>query len=195
MKRLYEEFFYIPKHKKVHEKVMLARLVAFAMVVIICLVSMSVTAYAYFTYNVTSASNDIEAASFKTNVSVKHAETDADVAVTRVDDITNTAVLTPGNTYNVTIEKLGTASTGFCKISAVGSQINEYHTRQLGVDVNSSVENNTITFKLKVTNPVTVKFDACWGTSAGYHEFVNNGVVKDWYITDGKEITMNILSN
>ena len=49
-----------------------------------------------------------------------------------------------------------------------------------------------ITFTLKVTNPTTVQFTACWGTSTGYHDFAN-GIEKDWYIaTDGKEITMNI---
>ncbi len=190
MKHLYKEFFYIPKHGKIREKVMLARLGVFITIVITCVAMMSLTAYAYFTYNVTSSYNAIEAASFETKVSIKVANTDADVEVTKVDAITHTAELT-NNTYRVTIEKLGTASTGFCKISAIGCEISEYHTRQLGVDVNTSVENNTVTFTLTVNNPTTVRFDACWGTSAGYHDYVN-GVKKEWYITGEKEITMNI---
>ena len=54
MRKLYNEFFYIPKHGKVREKVMLTRLTMTITIVIMCLAAMSITAYAYFSYNITS---------------------------------------------------------------------------------------------------------------------------------------------
>ena len=76
MRELYNEFFYIPKHGKIREKVMLTRIVSTIAIVIMCLAAMSITAYAYFSYNITSGSNTIKAASFYTDVTVQI--TDAD---------------------------------------------------------------------------------------------------------------------
>jgi len=70
VRKLYNEFFYIPKHGKVREKVMLARMASMIAIVIMCLAAMSITAYAYFSYNITSGSNIIKAANFEANVSI-----------------------------------------------------------------------------------------------------------------------------
>lgn len=70
MRKLYNEFFYIPKHGKVREKVMLTRIAMTVTIVIMCLAAMSITAYAYFSYNITSASNTIQAANFEAQITV-----------------------------------------------------------------------------------------------------------------------------
>ena len=64
MKKLYNEFFYIPKYGKVKEKVMLMRTALTVVIMVVCLFAMSFTAYAYFSHNVTSGSNIIKAAYF-----------------------------------------------------------------------------------------------------------------------------------
>ena len=71
MRKFYNEFFYIPKHGKIREKVMLTRIAMTVTIVIMCLAAMSITAYAYFSYNITSASNKIQAANFETNVNIQ----------------------------------------------------------------------------------------------------------------------------
>lgn len=84
MKELYNEFFHIPKHGKVREKVMLMRTAITVVIMIVCLAAMSITAYAYFSYNVTSGSNTIKAANFdalititdENNISVNPSSTD-----------------------------------------------------------------------------------------------------------------------
>ena len=76
MRKLYNEFFYIPKYGKIREKVMLARVSMTAVIMAVCLVAMSITAYAYFSYNVTSGSNAIKAASFYTDVTVQITDED-----------------------------------------------------------------------------------------------------------------------
>ena len=51
MKKLYNEFFYVPKYGKVKEKVMLMRTALTVVIMVVCLFAMSLTAYAYFSHN------------------------------------------------------------------------------------------------------------------------------------------------
>ena len=70
MKKLFHEFFHIPKDGTIQDKVMLTRVVMSIATVMLCLVAMSATAYAYFAYNITSDYNMIQAATFKADISV-----------------------------------------------------------------------------------------------------------------------------
>ena len=89
MRKLYRELFYVPKHGKVNDKVMLGRIVITITIIVTCLVAMSFTAYAYFSYNVTSVSNTIKAAEFYTDVTVHIAETDG----TEIEDSNITLII------------------------------------------------------------------------------------------------------
>ena len=44
MRKLYEKFFYIPKHGKVRDNVMLVRSALTLAIMVVCLIAMSVTA-------------------------------------------------------------------------------------------------------------------------------------------------------
>ncbi len=46
MNRLYRDFLYVPKHGRIREKVMLTRTVLTVVFMIVCLASLSLTAYA-----------------------------------------------------------------------------------------------------------------------------------------------------
>ena len=194
MRKLYNEFFYIPKHGKVREKVMLARLTSTITIVIMCLAAMSITAYAYFSYNITSGSNIIKAANFETNVLIQITDKNNEaVVLNRADRGTQTATLYKDNTYSVTIEKAGSAQTGFCVITASDCEIENYHTQQLGEDANAGTSKDSITFTLTVTNTTDVKFYAHWGTSSyyGYAGYPDNN--NERYILDGEEVALSII--
>lgn len=200
MRKLYNEFFYIPKHGKIREKVMLARITTTVVIMVMCLAAMSFTAYAYFSYNITSGSNIIKAANFETNVSITITDKNNEaVEIEKVDNATHRANLSVGNIYKVTLTRAGTASTGFCVISATGCKVETYHTQQLGIDVNSSNKGkDSVTFELKVTDNTVVTFYAHWGTSSHYPDYVNKGTDNALYITDanvGEKMVVMIIND
>jgi len=195
VRKLYNEFFYIPKHGKVREKVMLTRVAMTVMIVIMCLAAMSFTAYAYFSYNISSGSNIIKAAHFETKVSIQI--TDENGEAVDINPITSNyqtykVGLDAGKIYTVTITPTenSTAKTGFVVITANGCE-KTYHTQQLGIDTNiGEGETKTISFKLTVTDKTNVHFLAHWGTSSYYDAYKNKGDQEELYITQGEEIMM-----
>ena len=195
MRKLFNEFFYIPKHGKVREKVMLTRIAMTVTIVIMCLAAMSITAYAYFSYNISSGSNIIKAAHFETKVSIQI--TDENEEAVDINPITSNyqtykVGLDAGKTYTVTITPTenSTAKTGFVVITANGCE-KTYHTQQLGIDTNiGEGETKTISFKLIVTDKTDVHFLAHWGTSSYYDAYKNKGDQEELYITQGEEIMM-----
>lgn len=195
MRKLYNEFFYIPKHGKVREKVMLTRIAMTVTIVIMCLAAMSITAYAYFSYNITSGSNIIKSASFYTDVTVQITAEDG----TAVDTITtntsdhksHSAELSANKTYTITVKHNdhSTAQTGFVIVTAEGCET-RYHTQQLGRDGNGNTY--TITFKLTPGANTIVTFRSHWGTSTyyGYAGDSDNNIEE--YILDGEDIELVI---
>ena len=172
MKSFYDEYFRIPKEGdgKITDKVMLVKVAQIVVTMIVCLIAMSLSAYAYFSHNVTSGVNIIQSADFGLNVSVK--------------DSTNTEVpigedglyVLGNGEYTVTLEKKGTASTGFGVIEVtVGGNTTKYHTQQLGVGgvPDSTAVPATLEFKLNLSalpadETATIKITPHWGTSIYY---------------------------
>lgn len=168
MRKLYNELFYIPKHAKVSEKNMLARITLSITVVVACLIAMSISAYAYFSCSVTSASNVIKSANFDATVSVVN-EFGAEIPLETENGLQK-AILAEG-TYTVKLSKTdtSTAQTGFCIVTINGI---DYHTQQLG-----SVE-----FTLKVPDATELTLNCHWGTSSYYG--YDNADSNPNYITD-----------
>lgn len=168
MRKLYREFFYIPKHGKIREKVMLMRVVMTVAITIFCLAAMGITAYAYFAYNVTSASNVIKAATFETNVNIQITDENGEaVEVITSNYKSHVATLKANTTYFVTLKPTdkSTAETGFVIVTADGCD-KSYHTQQLGVDGDTT--RPQITFSLILGADTKVTFLAHWGTSSYY---------------------------
>lgn len=174
MRKLYNEFFYIPKHGKIREKVMLTRIAMTITIVFMCLAAMSITAYAYFSYNVTSSSSIIKAANFEACVSISITENDSSttIEVTKHKIASYTANLKAGKVYTITLDESddSTAKTGFCIVSAIGCS-DIYHSQQIGTDAAVDGEfTDKVTFQLKVTADTTITFVSHWGTSSYYGE-------------------------
>lgn len=188
MKELYNEFFHVSKDGKVREKVMLMRTAITVIVIIICLFAMSFSAYAYFSHSITSGLNVIKAANFEAKITVT-ASVGENPTLEAVDGKTYSAKLKPGVTYTFTVEKGGTAETGFCVITAVGCD-QTYHTQQLGKDISAPNDSTSkITFDLMVSDNTTVYVVSHWGTSSYYSAYQNKGTAGELYITDANKGT------
>ncbi len=186
MRKLYNEFFYVPKHAKIREKVMLTRVVMTVAVMVMCLLAMGLTAYAYFTCDVTSEYNTIKTATFKTSITVTDPDGNEVKLMTSNYRSFETSDLVPGVLYTVKIGELkpqSTAQTGFVVIKADGKT---YHTAQLGVDEKAKGGKTLgLEFELVMTDEAKVTFVAHWGTSSQYSAYkynseyiVNGGLAK-----------------
>ena len=128
MRKLYYEYFYIPKDGKIREKVMVARVALTAVILIACLVGISLTAYAWFSVSVISNQTTLAAAKFDLDVSVTIIQGDT-VKEPNAEGIYSL----PAGTYSVSLTKSGSASTGFCILEAdFGTRKVVCHTWQIG---------------------------------------------------------------
>ena len=195
MKKLYNEFFYVPKHGKVRENVMMTRLAVTVVTMLLCLFAITLTAYAYFSYNVSSGFNVIKSANFEADVSIQITDNDAEVVkVNKIDNTTHTVYLEADKTYSVTLDESenSTANTGFCIVTAQGCPL-VYHTQQLGADESAEGGRTAIIkFELKVNVSTVVNFISHWGTSSYYDEDKEKGDNDSLYITNGEVISMKI---
>lgn len=192
MRKLYREFFYVPKYGKVQDKVMVTRLTMLAVLVVSCLAVMGFTAFAYFQSGVTSDRNMLHSAHFETDVSVRiSSASGSEVTVLTSDHKSHKATLTGGQAYYITISHTtrSTAKTGFVILTADGCETS-YHTQQLGKDRYGNTE--TISFTVTPTGNTTLIFRSHWGTSSFYAEFHDVGTNSDRYILNGEKVTIPI---
>ena len=113
MRSIYSEYFEVPKEGKITEKVMMTRVITTVIFTVMCLVAMSVTAYAYFSHESQSSSYIIQAATWKLDVSAES------------DVVEENGVYTLDNRYNnenrifkFTVKKTvdSTATIGYAKL-------------------------------------------------------------------------------
>ncbi len=188
MREVYEEYHRPPVQNKITDKAMLCRAVSTVCIIITCLIAMSVSAYAFFSYSVTSEQNKIKGANFETEVSITITEngTETTVAVEKKSNASYTADLKAGKIYTVILDETetSTAGTGFCALTAVGCP-DAFHSQQIGADANAENEyTDKVKFQLKVTADTTVTFSSHLGTSVYYSDYVNNGNGGRLYVTN-----------
>lgn len=188
MRKLYKEFFAIPENGKIHDKVMIGRLVITIVATIVCLATMGLSAYAYFSHDVISANNVIKAAHFETNVKIQITdETGEAVQVITSNHKSHLAELKANTKYFITLKptERSTAKTGFVVVTAEGNST-AYHTQQLGVD--GALTRDQITFCLILGADTKVTFLAHWGTSSHYG--YNND--SEAYILQGETVLIPV---
>ena len=162
MKKLYEEFFRIPKFGKIREKVILTRVITTAVIMVMCLAAMGITAYAYFSCSIASSSNKIKAASFEATVSITTKGNSVPVA--KEGDV-QTADLEAGD-YTIKLSGEGcSADKGFCVIT-IGEK--KYYTDQIGLDAEKGLTDADVEFDLHLSEPAKIEISSHWGTSVYY---------------------------
>lgn len=188
MKWLYNEFFYTAKHEKIRDNVLFAKIIVSLILIFVFLGAMSISAYAYFSCNISSANNTLKSASFSPTVSLSDSIGNA-VEFSEQKPNNYTAALSTG-TYTVNIQYGGTADTGFCVLNFSGYD-NSYHTQQIiKTSVNSQELSSTLEFTLAVTGNITLTLFPHWGTSSYYDAYKTKGENNELYITNGE--TLNI---
>ena len=198
MSKRFMDFICETRDEKATEKALISRAAMLVVVVVGCLAAMCLTAYAYFTCNITSDTNTLQAAKFQAKVSIQLIENDQ-VIETIVPVKTGTWTYTAsglqvGKSYTVTVsyDQSNTASTGYVAVMATGCSNLYYHTQQINAVTTVAGEDNEVTFELMVTDITTVTFEARWGTSAFYPEYKENGINPEQYILSGEKIKMVI---
>lgn len=194
MSKGFMDFIRETRDEKATEKALISRAAMLVVVVVGCLAAMCMTAYAYFTCNITSDTNTLQAAKFEANVSIE--PTDDSNQVTNITlNQTNAwtykvSGLQAGKFYTVKVSPAqgNTATTGYVAISD-GRRNITYHTQQLGADTTAPGGNRAeLIFKLMITDKTEVIFEARWGTSTYYPNNTN----AEEYIVGGEEIKMVI---
>ncbi len=165
MKELYNEFFRISKHEKISEKAMLARVVMTVSIVVLCLAGMSITAYAYFSCNVTSVTNMIQSADFEAVASITNKDPAGGPVVVSKSGKAQIADLDAGE-YTVELSKGdSSAGKGFCIIT-IGDK--KYYSDQIGIDSEKGLTDAKVKFDLILSSPARIEVVSHWGTSVHY---------------------------
>lgn len=190
MRKFIRQLSYIPKHQKISEKTMLTRIATTITIVLICLVSMSVTAYAHFSCNIASSLNTIKAATFEASIEINDSNGNS-VTVDTTNPGIGSAELKGGEAYKITLKHSpsSTAKTGFVIITAENCN-SRYHTQQLGKDGSGNTE--TISFSVEVNADTVISFSSNWGTSCYYDLYKKSGDKEPLYITQGEDIKISI---
>ncbi len=129
--------------------------------IVFCLSAMGISAYAFFTSNVTSAKNTLTAATYEVNAVVKEG---AESAVMPVQGTTNVYVLNAENIYEVQLTAVGNAQNGYCKIELLdGANVVEtYYTKPLPPN------SENLIFNITCYQEATIRITSNWGSYAGY---------------------------
>ena len=207
MREVYKKYYKVSDNEKISDRVMFTRIGVSAVLIVLYVIAMSVSAYAYFYHGVASQNNIIKSAEFKVNVTATADTVQSGTSSAAAEEVAVEAVtvdgklpyykasLTAGKKYTITVKlsNTSTASTGFCVVKfydpANGSQLGQaYHTQQLGVDrmKNLSEPTKEISFTIIPNRDVTATFLAHWGTSSYYEAYKN----ADFYIEDKESVTV-----
>lgn len=177
MKKFYEEFFYVPKHGKVKEKVMLTRISISVVFMLLCMVVMSLSAYAYFSASTTVYVHSIQSAIYQLSVTPSGMPQSSD----------NVYTLSAG-TYCFDISKTAedTASVGFCEIRVFPNSGNpenytSFYTEPIGTYLEDggwkTVSGREVQIKVPDGRSVDVRFIAQWGTLSDTLTTIENETV------------------
>lgn len=182
MKKLYKEFFEIPKEGPIRDKVMRASVMSIAAIVVACLVVMGTMAYAYYAANdIVIVENRIVAKEYKLDIQIF-----CDGAPVPVTE--NHFTAQAGKIYEIQMAYVeGSAKTGFCHV-AVGDRV--YHTVQIGADQAApDGRRDAMTFYLvpEGTGSIQVTFEAQWGTSSRYDAQMPD------YILPGDQVKLSLI--
>lgn len=184
MRKIYQKYFEVPEEGKgiIGERVFFARLTVAIACIVLCMSAMGFSAYAFFTANVSSNMNQIQAAYFDLEVQKIEPQTEISSASYESE---KTYKLQPG-IYDFTLKKNGNATTGYCEILIYDDAGNSQsvYTQQFGKikDQEDSIEERTI--QIRVVTETRVSFVSCWGTYSG------NPIreQEEMIIVDGQEV-------
>ena len=135
-KKLFSGLLYVPKHGKVSDKEFTRIMISSVLGIMLCVICLAGLTWAWFCGSVSSAANNITAASFNIQIDVKVKGTERPISRTVENGIYSFS-LENNKAYDVKIKAGGTATTGYCEV-LFGENV--YHTIQI---FNISDESNS----------------------------------------------------
>lgn len=135
-KKLFSGLLYVPKHGKVSDKEFTRIMISSVLGIMLCVICLAGLTWAWFSGSVSSAANNITAASFNIQIDVNVKGTETPVPRTVENGIYSFS-LENNKVYDVKITADGTATTGYCEV-LFGENV--YHTIQI---FNISDESNS----------------------------------------------------
>ena len=135
-KKLFSGLLYVPKHGKVSDKEFTRIMISSVFGIMLCVICLAGLTWAWFSGSVSSAANNITAASFNIQIDVNVKGTKITVPHT-VENGIYSFYLENNKAYDVKIKAGGTATTGYCEV-LFGKNV--YHTIQI---FNISDESNS----------------------------------------------------
>ena len=169
-KKLFSGLLYVPKHGKVSDKEFTRIMISSVLGIMLCVICLAGLTWAWFSGSVSSAANNITAASFNIQIDVNVKGTETPVPRTVENGIYSFS-LENNKVYDVKITADGTATTGYCEV-LFGENV--YHTIQI---FNISDESNSgsilstdrpqeINFTVNATDVTLLKIIPRWGSYA-----------------------------
>lgn len=149
MKRIYKEFFYVPKHAKVSDRVLKTRTILSFLTSFVCFVIFCFSTYAWFNSNRNCDIQPIQTAEVFLTVQSDEWQATSD----NENCVPYTCPLAANDIHSFTIENVGTASTGYCVINAGGET---FSTDQIEKGKN-------LTLTIQAAMGTEIIFSANWG--------------------------------
>lgn len=163
-----KELFSIPKNGNISDASFMVRISFCFAGILLFMLSLCVTAYAMFSYNVGSGTTKIQAANFDLDVKITDLSKPDEPPVTGGYDYR----LVNG-THKVTLTAEGNASTGYCKIALIDDSDNiyeTYYTAQFG-------KGEVFEFTIYLSADTKINFTPQWGTYSGEGDILDGGAV------------------
>lgn len=174
--------------EKIKKSSYMSGIITSMLAIVICLIAMCGSAYAFFTATLTSESNVIQAATFDLNISASKGNSIQSSTITSGTEegsymlSVQTLTINEGEnvseteTFNFVLSKQGTATTGYAKvmfeigeINQEGYQHSELYTQQILADVEQ-----TVSVLMPPGYSVKVTFVPQWGTYSGTENIISN---------------------
>ena len=150
MKRIYKEFFYVPEHAEVPDRVFKTRTILSFLTSLVCFMIFCSSTYAWFNSNRNCDIQPIQTAEVLLTVQSGEWNGISD----NEDYVTYICPLATNDIHSFTIANVGTASTGYCVINAGGET---FSTVQIENDDN-------LTLTIQAAMGTEIIFSANWGS-------------------------------
>ena len=150
MKRIYKEFFYVPEHAEVPDRVFKTRTILSFLTSLVCFMIFCSSTYSWFNSNRNCDIQPIQTAEVLLTVQSGEWNDISD----NEDYVTYICPLATNDIHSFTIANVGTASTGYCVINAGGKT---FSTVQIENDDN-------LTLTIQAAMGTEIIFSANWGS-------------------------------
>lgn len=182
MKKFLEKYYYIPENETMTESKVFGRIGISIATIIICLIALSVSAFAFFSHGVSSAKTNITSATYSLSV------TSPDLTENNgAFSIENNSGAEKNYQFTISATDNTTASVGYCKI-AVTTDYLDSASREISEQLFYTVpiwkqgtEGKASSVQISITVPagksITARFISEWGSCAKTP--VENGVINN----------------